>query len=369
MNCENEERCREGKQSGGEDRSTHQNYGLKSQNDLDSSNPHGNKNQQEPLPNQFTNMFLNDERGLDHSKEHPANHHSRPSMPKSQMTLMSYNRDYVDYQPRGKQKQSTNITGQDGTGMARFKCLMCSYTSVKRYNMLRHVKTLHYKLRDDVCNICVSSYQTKKQVQDHFIKNHMPPKPVSCSKAPLKCLFCDMELENVESLQSHVRTEHLESRSFQCNQCQYLSMVKSMLAQHVASVHKKIKNFSCKRCEFKTSYSVTLKRHVQAIHEAIKPHKCEDCDYSSTQKSNLNTHIKRKHLNPHKKKAKVIAKKKTSKANLRKKLRELSKDWVTEDTKTEANYKKKEKKTSDRPMKKRDANLSIVSSLVKITLE
>lgn len=79
---------------------------------------------------------------------------------------------------------------------------------------------------------------------------------------------------------------------FNCNRCDFKTLVKSHLKRHVEAKHTGIR-YDCNECDFQTAYSKDVRRHKMSIHHnGIKPFKCPECEYKSATQEYLSAHMK-----------------------------------------------------------------------------
>ena len=79
---------------------------------------------------------------------------------------------------------------------------------------------------------------------------------------------------------------------FNCNRCDFKTLVKSHLKRHIEAKHTGIR-YDCDECDFQTAYSKDVRRHKMSIHHnGIKPFKCPECEYKSATQEYLSAHMK-----------------------------------------------------------------------------
>ena len=112
------------------------------------------------------------------------------------------------------------------------ECENCDYTCSQKFNLKRHVASVHK------------------------------------GNKPFKCEVCDYNSSQKGHLKQHVASVHEIKKPFKCEICDYGFSQKSHLTKHVASVHEIKKPFKCKICDYTCSKKFNLKRHVASVHEA-----------------------------------------------------------------------------------------------------
>ena len=123
----------------------------------------------------------------------------------------------------------------------------------------------------------ISSFYSSAQYNSHFSKEHEGqenvPEIVTPSLAPIngngnaissgeyQCRFCCKDYNNKNSLKAHIRTKHLDNRTFSCHVCD--------------------KTFSS---------SSNLKTHTRIVHLMERPYECDECGKSYASEGGLNAH-------------------------------------------------------------------------------
>ena len=109
----------------------------------------------------------------------------------------------------------------------------------------------------------------------------------------------------MKTLNRHKKTVHemkpkhqgLESKSINCDECDYRTSKENMMGLHKKAVHKK-KTYNCQSCEFRTLDERLLTKHLSTVHL-----ECNLCDFRTTLPQVLHTHQKMHGLNFRKRKS------------------------------------------------------------------
>ncbi len=109
-----------------------------------------------------------------------------------------------------------------------FSCNMCNKLFGSKYEMIKHVKQVHEKLKLFSCSLCDKSFVLKTDLTRHVDSVHRKLKPFTCT-------LCDISFG-----------------------------LESPLINHVKQVHEKLKPFSCTLCDKSFGQKETLKRHVKS---------------------------------------------------------------------------------------------------------
>ena len=139
-------------------------------------------------------------------------------------------------------------------------CEICDKVFSSSSNRQTHVDKVHLKKKRFTCNKCKKEYYHFTKLKNHFSDVHEKDKP------PLKCSMCDYTTTNFGELTQHIKTEHKESKKFQCDVCMKSFQLKCNLKTHMKDVHLSTKPQKCCLCHFATNRRSNLKRHVKSKH-------------------------------------------------------------------------------------------------------
>ena len=109
----------------------------------------------------------------------------------------------------------------------------CGYSSIKRFNVKTHIKTVHEKKKPYQCSHqgCEQTFSTNFNMQSHVSAVHEKKKPYHCS-------ICPHKSATKNNLRSHIETVHEGKKPFKCTICGYEASKKSTIKNHL-SVHEK----------------------------------------------------------------------------------------------------------------------------------
>ena len=99
---------------------------------------------------------------------------------------------------------------------------------------------------------------------------------------------------------ARMRKYYLERRmtkSFACEQCEYVTSRKTHIRGHIKYAHEADKNLlACEHCDLRTTFH-RMRRHKLAVHEKIKDFQCQElgCSFKSATKYGIDVHVKAKH--------------------------------------------------------------------------
>ncbi|XP_059055082.1 transcriptional repressor CTCF-like [Achroia grisella] len=160
-----------------------------------------------------------------------------------------------------------------------FTCSFCSYTSHRRYLLLRHMKS-HSEERPHKCGVCERGFKTISSLQNH-VNMHNGVKPHVCK-------YCNSPFTTSGELVRHVRYKHTHEKPHKCTECDYASVELSKLRRHVRC-HTGERPYQCPHCTYASPDTFKLKRHLRT-HTGEKPYKCDHCNMCFTQSNSLKAH-------------------------------------------------------------------------------
>ncbi|XP_044149661.1 zinc finger protein ZFAT isoform X2 [Bufo gargarizans] len=181
----------------------------------------------------------------------------------------------------------------------------CSYSSPDKYKLQAHLK-VHAELDKKTysCPSCEKSFSDDRLIKSHIKANHPEVSASLISevlgrkvqikgligKRAAKCPYCDSYfLKNGSDLQRHIWA-HEGVKPFKCTVCDYATRSKSNLKAHM-NRHSTEKTHLCDMCGKKFKTKGTLKSH-KLLHTADgKQFKCTICEFTAVQKPQLLRHM------------------------------------------------------------------------------
>jgi len=112
---------------------------------------------------------------------------------------------------------------------AKFKC-HCGRAFRQRYNLTRHIKTVHENQREFHCEYCEASFKLKSHMLTHVKLIHLKEKLFACP-------VCDRKFGTVANMQRHHQETHEHVRQFKCDICGSSFSSKFNLSRHCANRH------------------------------------------------------------------------------------------------------------------------------------
>ncbi|XP_049885262.1 transcriptional repressor CTCF-like [Pectinophora gossypiella] len=188
--------------------------------------------------------------------------------------------EVTDEEDEATQKIKPPVQVKRGKYMRpHFPCNFCSYTSHRRYLLLRHMKS-HSEDRPHKCQVCERGFKTVASLQNH-VNMHNGVKPHICK-------YCNSPFTTSGELVRHVRYKHTHEKPHRCTECDYASVELSKLRRHVRC-HTGERPYQCPHCTYASPDTFKLKRHLRT-HTGEKPYKCEHCNMCFTQSNSLKSH-------------------------------------------------------------------------------
>ncbi|XP_035459998.1 zinc finger protein 142 isoform X2 [Scophthalmus maximus] len=161
----------------------------------------------------------------------------------------------------------------------KFKCKLCTFSSVRLASVERHLATCQKTFRkvesqilSEVDGECDSESVTSKEdlVDGCNARTQKKLKTVSNPSCALKC--CQ---ETADSHEKRGCTAH-KPKPLYCLHCTFTCKQKRCMAQHVALKHGGVRPHSCRYCPFATTRRYRLEEH-ESLHTGIGRHTCDVC--------------------------------------------------------------------------------------------
>lgn len=137
-------------------------------------------------------------------------------------------------------------------------CEICGAKFAKRSNKLRHIHTVHNRLKQFACDVCGTKFGLKADLGRHRFRIH--------ESRSFRCERCGKSYAEHDQLKYHIRVTHEEdSRPWECWICKIRFGRKSSLTRHVQTVHQQTR-FVCRICNKTYSQKFDAIRHERRVH-------------------------------------------------------------------------------------------------------
>ena len=149
----------------------------------------------------------------------------------------------------GKSEAGTS----EGEKPRPFKCLQCDQYFTKPSELKYHIKGVHDKIKDHICEICAKGFSTTSQLNSHMI--------VHSNVKNFPCDICGKSFKSKHYLIIHTRI-HNGDKPHCCEQCGKSYSDPSALKLHQNSAHAEKEKLSCEVCGKQCHHKANLKRHM-----------------------------------------------------------------------------------------------------------
>uniref|UniRef100_A0A8D9F1M9 Zinc finger protein 582 n=1 Tax=Cacopsylla melanoneura TaxID=428564 RepID=A0A8D9F1M9_9HEMI len=172
--------------------------------------------------------------------------------------------------------------------MDEFPCPLCKKIFTVKRQLLRHVRTVHDKIRNYQCPICGHSFADvtnlnvhmhihtgeKKHVCDVCGKSftqwaHLYQHKFSHSDELYVCSHCGRNYSSPASLRRHITTCHTNVTEYPCEICGKGFRNKQILKDHL-SIHNSARPFSCELCNASFKLRKYLVQHYRTHKKGSK---------------------------------------------------------------------------------------------------
>ncbi|KAM9851158.1 zinc finger protein 142 [Aulostomus maculatus] len=174
-------------------------------------------------------------------------------------------------------------TEEDG----KFKCRLCSFSSVKLATINRHISNCQKTLSEVDESI--------KERQDKVEEPSVGPVEVAQRPQIFSCPSCEFKCNQRRALDRHERSGCLKPGEVHCTMCSFVAKSNTSLTRHILQVHDehkfaKQKCLNCENCSFICKQERSMAQHVALKHKGLRPHSCRYCPFSTTRRYRLEEH-------------------------------------------------------------------------------
>lgn len=141
--------------------------------------------------------------------------------------------------------------------LSPLQCQICKILFSSKSHKERHVKSIHSKVKDHVCNVCNKGFSRKDSLKLHL--------QIHSDGRNFKCLFCKKILKSKSSVKYHAQLCPTESREIhKCKHCgkkfRSLHGFRKHMKKHAEDLYK------CSVCGMGFDCKSYLRFHVQMVH-------------------------------------------------------------------------------------------------------
>ena len=183
-------------------------------------------------------------------------------------------------------------------GKINYPCSQCEYKASTERGLMRHTEFVHQDLAVKEITNGMKISEGKGSDQEEQRLDSLKEEPISDftekEKLTYPCDQCDYKGSiSPSALQRHIEFVH-QGRRFQCEECDYQVVSKSLLKAHIRLVHLNIVDFSCDQCDYQATTKFHLRAHVKGKHVNAKI-SCQLCSFKTSYRGTLWRHMKTKH--------------------------------------------------------------------------
>jgi KRAB domain-containing zinc finger protein len=159
-------------------------------------------------------------------------------------------------------------TAMSSTGV---RCEYCGKTYSSEGVLKNHIRRVHLKEQDFVCDKCEQKFATKDELRKHMAAKH------ELDRQSFVCDACGKAYSSVSKLKNHIAYEHQnKEKPFACDICQSRFAYQPEMLRH-RERHATVPQYSCPSCDKKFMTKNDMMRHKKVVHENYHVGSCEIC--------------------------------------------------------------------------------------------
>ncbi|XP_048003933.1 zinc finger protein 540-like [Leguminivora glycinivorella] len=168
-----------------------------------------------------------------------------------------------------------------------FECETCKKVFPSQLKLKNHVDTVHKMVKRFKCSKCSERFTDYFRRYQHLVAIHGQP------QVEYKCNVCDKVYIRRYMLSQHMKRDHMEERSFECEICFAKFFARKELNTHMVK-HNGARIFECSVCKKAYARKKTLREHMR-IHDNDRRFACAVCGQAFVQNCSLKGHMKTRH--------------------------------------------------------------------------
>ena len=173
------------------------------------------------------------------------------------------------YETANLARMNQHMVSVHKIGGKMLKCEECTYSTVSKQCLKRHISVMHDKTRarKHACEECGYAAFEKSKLRVHIERVHRKiPKTKKINKGNHVCEDCGHTVSLKSTLDQHRLAVHLvEGKKFECDKCPYKAALKNGLRMHQTSVHtEEADKLKCDMCPYTTAVKRTMKIHIKS---------------------------------------------------------------------------------------------------------
>lgn len=153
----------------------------------------------------------------------------------------------------------------------RFSCKLCPKKFAKQYQLNAHMLG-HKNEKDFPCLNCDKLFTTRGALANHIKNIHERANETMCD-------ICSKILKTKGAFLIH-RAEHFNTKRIQCSTCGKWMKNEHSMRKHMLRHQEEAKVFVCDTCGKRSPNSHALKKHIKDQHTMERIHECTLCDKS-----------------------------------------------------------------------------------------
>ncbi|KAH8261528.1 hypothetical protein KR044_010626, partial [Drosophila immigrans] len=170
-------------------------------------------------------------------------------------------------------------------------CTNCKKTFPNEYLMQQHVKLVHLRKFDKICDVCGKSIRGREALVRHMEEHTGVPQKV------IKCELCESTLTTKYGLARHIKMMHTAEnlQPIQCKFCLKVSPSLQAHQHHIKYTHNTARSHQCPMCEKAFKRPNELREHM-TTHTGEVLYTCPHCPKTFNSNANMHAHRKKMHF-------------------------------------------------------------------------